>query len=105
MKFILEIIKRIAKILALYLLFGFAVAIAVSLSGAAENLLIWQTMGSMTLADYAILFAYVEILWLPLLAGMIFFPNNYLAFPLSSWVVPVIVISFFVLMIRTAIKE
>ena len=102
MKFILEIIKRIAKILALYLLFGFAVAIAVSLSGAAENLLIWQAMGSMTLVDYVILFVYVEILWLPLLAGMIFSPNNYLVFPLSSWIVPIIVVSFFVLMIHTA---
>lgn len=105
MKFIHEIFKRILKIIAVYLIYGFVISLIVSFSGAAKNLLLFQTMGAMTLADYMILLAYMELLWLPLLVGMILSPNSYLAFPFSSWVVPVIVISFFFIMVYTAIKE
>lgn len=105
MGFIIDIFKKLLKITALYLVIGFVATVAITLAGAGESLLIHKTMGDMALAEYIMLMAYVEILWLPLLVGIILSNMPYFTIPMYKVIFAVLMAVFFVWIIAIASKE
>ena len=69
----MNVLKKILKIIGLYLLFGIIVALIVSIFGGAyQKLLIGQSMGSMDFSGFMFLNAYVALLWLSMIIVMFF---------------------------------
>ena len=66
-------LKKTLKIIGLYLLFGIIIALIVStFGGAYQKLLIGQSMGNMDFSGFLFLYAYVALLWLPMIIVMFF---------------------------------
>ena len=66
-------LKKVLKIIGLYLLFGIIIALIVStFGGAYQKLLIGQSMGSMDFSGFLFLNAYVALLWLSMIIVMFF---------------------------------
>ena len=106
MEFIIDVFKKLLKITALYLVIGFIAVILIStIGGAGQSLLIGKTLGDMSVSEYIMLMAYVEILWLPLLVGIIVSNLTYFTIPLYKVIFGVLVAVFFVWMIAIASKE
>ena len=69
----MNVLKKILKIIGLYLLFGIIIALIVStFGGAYQKLLIGQSMGSMDFSGFLFLNAYVALLWLSMIIVMFF---------------------------------
>ena len=69
----MNVLKKILKIIGLYLLFGIIIALIVStFGGAYQKLLIGQSMGSMDFSGCLFLNAYVALLWLSMIIVMFF---------------------------------
>ena len=106
MEFIIDVFKKLLKITALYLVIGFIAVILIStVGGAGHSLLIGKSLGDMALPEYIMLMAYVEILWLPLLVGIIVSNLTYFTIPLHKVIFGVLVAVFFICMIAIASKE
>ena len=106
MEFIIDVFKKLLKITALYLVIGFIAVILIStVGGAGHSLLIGKSLGDMARPEYIMLMAYVEILWLPLLVGVIVSNLTYFTIPLYKVIFGVLVAVFFVWMIAIASKE
>ena len=69
----MNVLKKILKIIGLYLLFGIIIALIVStFGGAYQKLLIGQSMDSMDFSGFLFLNAYVALLWLSMIIVMFF---------------------------------
>ena len=69
----MNVLKKILKIIGLYLLFGIIIALIVStFGGAYQKLLIGQSMSSMDFSGFLFLNAYVSLLWLSMIIVMFF---------------------------------
>lgn len=69
----MNVLKKILKVIGLYLLFGIIIALIVStFGGAYQKLLIGQSMGSMDFSGFLFLNAYVALLWLSMIIVMFF---------------------------------
>ena len=69
----MNVLKKILKIIGLYLLFGIIIVLIVStFGGAYQKLLIGQSMGSMDFSGFLFLNAYVALLWLSMIIVMFF---------------------------------
>ena len=69
----MNVLKKILKIIGLYLLFGIIIALIVpTFGGAYQKLLIGQSMGSMDFSGFLFLYAYVALLWLSMIIVMFF---------------------------------
>ena len=69
----MNVLKKILKIIGLYILFGIIIALIVStFGGAYQKLLIGQSMGSMDFSGFLFLNAYVALLWLSMIIVMFF---------------------------------
>ena len=105
MDFIVDLFKKLLKICALYLIIGFVAVAMISLFGGVENLLLKETMGNMGLSGYMLLMAYAEILWLPLVAGMVFSKTVYITIPGYRIIFGALMTAFLVGTIAIASKE
>lgn len=68
--------KKFFKILALYLLFGIIIALAITIFGGQRFLINGLTLGFMNINDYLLLTLYVIVLWLPLCVIVLFSKIN-----------------------------
>ena len=105
MSFILDLLKKLLKILVLYIVIGFVAVILISSHGAFESLMINNVLGDMSTGEYIMLRGYVEILWFPLAMAVILSKSVYFPNPMIKILLGVISVVFFVGMIRIALKE
>ena len=105
MEFIIDLFKKLLKIFALYILIGFVAVLLISVSGGVENLLLKETLGNMSTSDYILLMGYAEILWLPLIAGMVFSKVTYINIPGCRIIFVSLMVAFLVGTIAIASKE
>ena len=106
MEFIIDVFRKLLKITALYFVIGFIAVILIStVGGAGHSLLIGKSLGDMSLSEYIMLMAYVEILWLPLLVGIIVSKLIYFAIPMYKMIFAILIAVFFICMIAIASKE
>ncbi|MGN1404862.1 MAG: hypothetical protein ACI4WM_01220 [Erysipelotrichaceae bacterium] len=99
-------LKKILKIIGLYILFGIIIALIVStFGGAYQKLLVGQSMGSMDFSDFLFLNGYVALLWLPMIVMMFFSKINFFSSIYIKIASIVIVIVFLLLCIRIIRKH
>ena len=102
----MDVLKKILKIIGLYLLFGIIIALIVStFGGAYQKLLIGQSMGNMDFMGFLFLNSYVALLWLPMILVMFFSKINFFSSIYIKIVSIVIVIVFLLLCIRIIRKH
>ena len=102
----MNVLKKILKIIGLYLLFGIIIALIVStFGGAYQKLLIGQSMGNMDFMGFLFLNSYVALLWLPMIVVMFFSKINFFSSIYIKIVSIVIVIVFMLLCIRIIRKH
>lgn len=99
-------LKKILKIIGLYILFGIIIALIVStFGGAYQKLLIGQSMGNMDFSGFLFLNGYVALLWLPMIVVMIFSKINFFSSIFVKIASIVIVIVFLLLCIKIIRKH
>ena len=99
-------LKKILKIIGLYLLFGIIITLIVStFGGAYQKLLIGQSMGNMDFKDFLFLNSYVALLWQPMIVVMFFSKINFYSSIYIKIASIVIVIVFLLLCIRIIRKH
>ena len=102
----MNVLKKILKIIGLYLLFGIIIALIVStFGGAYQKLPIGQSMGSMDFSGFLFLNAYVALLWLPMIIVMFFSKINFFSSIYIKIAVLLIVFVFLLLCIRIIRKH
>lgn len=102
----MNVLKKILKIIGLYLLFGIIIALIVStFGGAYQKLLIGQSMGSMDFSGFLFLNAYVALLWLPMIIVMFISKINFFSSIYIKIAVILIVFVFLLLCIRIIRKH
>lgn len=99
-------LKKILKIIGLYILFGIIISLIVStFGGAYQKLLVGQSMGSMDFSSFLFLNGYVALLWLPMIVVMFFSKINFFSSIYIKIASIVIVIVFLLLCIRIIRKH
>ena len=102
----MNVLKKILKIIGLYLLFGIIIVLIVStFGGAYQKLLIGQSMGSMDFSGFLFLNAYVALLWLPMIIVMFISKINFFSSIYIKIAVILIVFVFLLLCIRIIRKH
>ncbi len=97
--------KKLIKLLTLYILFGLGSATAISLFGGFKSLIIFNTMGAMSLLDYGMLFLYVTLLWLPGCFGILMSKWNYIRLPFFKPVIFIIILLYIILTVKIIIEK
>ena len=105
MKMILDLLKTLCKIFILYIVIGFVAVIIIYFAGVFESLILKDTLGNMQLADYVVLRGYAEILWLPLVIGILVSKATYFPNPVVKIRLGIIVAVFMVSVIAISSKE
>lgn len=105
MNFIFDLFKKILKITILYIIIGFVAVLIISFSGAFNGLIIKDGLGEMALSEYVMLIGYGELLWLPLVVGILFSKVEYFPNPIIKVLLAAATVLFFVSMIAIASKE
>ena len=105
MDFVVDLIKKLLKILVLYIVIGFVAIILISSHEVFESLIINNALGDMAITEYIMLRGYVEILWLPLAVAVILSKSVYFPNPIIKILLGIISLVFFVGMISIATKE
>ncbi len=101
----MNFLKKLLKIILLYVLFGILISCIVSVCGGYQNLLIEQTMGNMNLFEYICILAYIVLLWCPMMLFMMFSNINFLNSLYLKISAILIIIVFFILCIRILSKK
>ena len=105
MEFIFDLLKKLIKIFILYIVIGFVAMIIISFCGVFESLMINKVVGEMALSEYIILFGYAEVLWLPLVIGILFSKVVYFPNPMIKIILAIIAVAFLIGTIAIASKE
>ena len=105
MNFIFDLFKKILKITILYIIIGFVAVLIISFSGAFNGLIIKDGLGEMALSEYVMLMGYAELLWLPLVVGILFSKVAYFPNPAIKVLLAVVTVLFYVSVIAIASKE
>ena len=102
----MKIIKKALKIVGLYLLFGFIIAVVFSVFGGYRDFVINQVLGPMTTFEYIGVLASVSVVgWFPIFINDITSVFKVFAFPYATQVITATVIIFLLLCLRIIFKR
>ena len=100
------IFKKILKIILLYLIFGIAIALAITVFGGGyQNMIVGQLMGFMTIYDFIFLNVYVALLWLPLSLIMLFSLGDFYRYMFLKPISIAIIVVFLLMVLIIILKK
>ena len=103
---IMIIFKKILKIILLYLIFGIAIALAITVFGGGyQNMIVGQLMGFMTIYDFIFLNVYVALLWLPLSLIMLFSLGDFYRYMFLKPISIAIIVVFLLMVLIIILKK
>ena len=103
---IMIIFKKILKIILLYLIFGIAIALAITVFGGGyQNMIVGQLMGFMTIYDFIFHNVYVALLWLPLSLIMLFSLGDFYRYMFLKPISIAIIVVFLLMVLIIILKK
>ena len=103
---IMIVLKKILKIILLYLIFGIAFALAITVFGGGyQNMIVGQLMGFMTIYDFIFLNVYVALLWLPLSLIMLFSLGDFYRYIFLKPISIAIIVVFLLMVLIIILKK
>ncbi len=97
--------KKVLKIIGLYLLFGIAIAAVISVCGVYKTMVINQSMGPMSTAEYLSVAGWFAAIWLPVAIFELTSQYKTFVFPFATPIIAGVVGLFLLFSLKIILKK